>query len=283
MKIHEIIYVVLLIGLIQNGTTAEEIRFDWKIKNGDCQDCIKMPADEQSNYDFAVYKDQLFLSDYTSSKIKIFDKDNHNVKNLRLVAKPEIVTIFGDKLYILLKNNSLNIYDITKDSMTTVKLIDKFTELEYSLAFFMDSLLVLPLTKDFVAIKSDAKVFNIHKPESCDTIYGLFDFLRLMDIPTDGTFKHRPSKLIDLCGGNDSYLVLERFESTKTFKNSGYILFIRKDKTVKKLDPIPDKYGILIHSNAGRGMKISTDRIYFINEIIGDGENAIVIGSYLLK
>jgi hypothetical protein len=272
-----------MICLVGNCIAAEGIRTDWKINDGDCKNCIKMPTDEPSNYDFAVYNNQLFLCDYRNSKIKIFAKDNQNVKDVKLVAKPEIVTIFGDKLYILLRNNCIGVYNIGQDSIAIIKLKDKLTELEYSLAFFIDSFLVFPLTKDQVTIKSDAKVYNIVNPQVYDIMYNFFDFSRMINIQSDVSFKHRPSRLIDLCGGNNTYLIFQSFESANSLDVSGYILVNRNDKSIRKLDPIPNQFGILIHSNAGRGMKIFNDRIYLISELIGEGENAVIIGSYPLN
>ena len=279
MNLFKILYLLFLIYFVKNCFALEAVRTDWKIKTGDCQDCIKIPVDEPSNYDFAVYKDKLFISDYQANQIRVFDKVNHNVKNIKLTGIPEIITIYEDKLYILLKDSSLGIYDLILDSLTTQRLKDKFTENELSGAFFLDNLLAIPLIKDLIAVKSDAKVFDITQPKYGDKIYGLFDFASSINIPADSSFKHRPSKLIDLCGGNGTYLILQRFESAKTFNISGYILVNRKDRSIRKLDPIPDNYGTLIHSNAGRGMKIINDRIYFISELIGEGENTIIIGS----
>lgn len=262
---------------------AEEIIINWKLNNGDCQDCIEMPIDGLSNYDFGIYNKQLFFSDYSNSRIIVFNNDGHKIKCINLTGKPERITIIGDELVIFSRNNSLAIYKIPDGSLKYVRIEDKFSDLNYSLSFFIDSQLVIPLANNLSPRKCDVKIFNIFKPTVSDTIYGFFNFPEFSEIPSDISFKHRPSNFVDICGGDDKFLVLKRFESNKTYKNSGYMLFSRIEKKIIKIFSIPDEYGLLIHTNAGRGMKIYKDRIYFISEINGDCDNSIVVGSYSLR
>jgi hypothetical protein len=275
-----IISSVYLLCMFHICSAADDVRIEMMIRNGDCKDCIQMPTlddIEISIYDFAVYEDKLFLSDYRTDTIKVFDKHNRNIKNIKLAAMPQTVTIHDGKLYILLRNNSLGIYDIAREYLTETILEDKLTQIDYGRAYFHDNMLVL---LDMWAVyKSDARVYDINNPNIINTISNYID---LSDFPVSGSFIHRPPRLIDICGGNDIYLILRRFESNKTAESSGYMVYNRKNKSLWKLDEIPEDYGILIKNNIFQGMKIHDGRIYFINEIIGEGENAVIIGSFSL-
>jgi hypothetical protein len=280
MRIGIVISFVYLFCMVHLCSATDNVRKAWMIRNGDCKDCIQMPSHDDieiSIYDFAVYDDKLFLSDYRTDTIKIFDKNNRNIKTIKLSAMPRTVTIHDGKLYILLHNNSIGIYNIDRDHLTEKIIEDKFTPIEYGRAFFYDNMLVL--LDMWGVYKSDAKVYDINNPNISNTI---FNFIDISDFPVSGSFMHRTPRLIDIRGGNNTYLILNRFESNKTAESSGYMIYNRKNKSLNLLTEYLDEYGIIIANNEFKGMKIHDGRIYFISEIIGEGENAVIIGSFPL-
>lgn len=269
----------LALCIVSKLAYTQDISPEWNIRIGNCKNCIKQFVNEPAECDFSIFNENLYLTDESLNQIRIFDKIGKNIRNIPLPAKAEIVTMLGSRLFILLHNNSLGICDLKSDSITLLAIDFPLSKMQYEGSFFLDSVLAIPLKDELFSERSDARVINLEGVVKNRIVADLFDFGRIITLPPDSSFKHTGTRLINLRGGNSRYLVVDRFENEKDFQSSGFILYDRKENKIRKLNALPEKYGILMGSNVGRGVKIFNGKIYFISETMDSKKNSILVSS----
>lgn len=272
---------VLMTVLLAANVKAEwEIKQVLKVNVGECRDCLSTVDAEQSNYDFAIYGDRYFLTDYYKRQVKIYDKSYSNIANVELDGQPEVITVLGNKLFVLVRNNSIYAYDIESCVGLSRRIDDSISSFEYLSAFYFDSLLVLSKSNTVYTSRSTERLVRFIDTISIEIKSGYIDFMKKLKLQNDAGISFRPPNVMDFCGGNRNLMVYERYSSSRSFQSDGFLMITTSEPSIQLLPGIPDSLGMLLHNNVGRGMKCVGGKIYFISELFKQKEHSIIVGCF---
>jgi hypothetical protein len=237
----------------------------WRNKKGEIN-----TIDNLVLYDFELFKDELFLCDNLRKEINEYDKDGKYISSIKLSATPEIIKIWNEKLFVLLHNNSIGIYDIKKKSLDVIRLNVRINEYNYCLPFFCDSLLFIPKSESFIWLESDAYVIDL----STSPNFQMISENNVYNNYSEMEFKGDDNKLNESSSiGKGSfyfyskhYSITEKHNRYRLGSPEEYYLLDYTAHKITKLGVIPEeKYGLVLSLNQGRGFKIFQNGIFFIS------------------
>ena len=248
---------------------ATSIESKWSISFGQSTDKIQL-IDDLVLYDFEVYNGSLLLCDIAQNKIKRFNSKGINCETISLPAAPEIIKIRDSSLVILLTSSQLGIYDFSKKKLSTLDLKIDIKSFQYSQAFFIDSLLVIPKSDKFISIKSDAYLIDISKLPQLQviTVKDVYDIDREITLPEEvlKIGKNNTAYKMGFCYCSKDVSIIDKYDRNNPQNpNVEYLFYERNTNRVVNLGSIMEnKFGMVLHTGICRGFKVYKDGIYFI-------------------